>query len=197
MSGMSRHTGVLAVLAVAFAVISALTAGSALATPAPTAALSFDENEGEIAHDSAGSHDGTIHGAAWTEEGKYGAALEFDGEDDHVTIPDSEDLDFTEGFTLEAWVRPSEAHNWSSVIAKEDTSEALPFGYLLYAQGGGEVPVLYMAEDESEYTHNEGETPLPANAWSHLAVTSDGEHSRIYVDGELDSVGPALPVKAT
>ena len=35
------------------------------------------------------------------------------------------------------------------------------------------------------------------NAWSHLAVTSDGEHSRIYIDGELDSVGPALPVKAT
>jgi Tol biopolymer transport system component len=162
----------------------------------PTVALSFDEDKGEFARDSAG-HDGRIHGAKWTKQGKYGAALEFDGESDHVTIPDSSALDFTEGFTLEAWVDPSEAHEWSSLIAKEDSTEALPFSYLLYGQGGGEAPVLYTAEDESEYTHNEGETPLPLNAWSHLAVTFDGEHSRIYIDGKLDSVGPALPVKAT
>ena len=114
-----------------------------------------------------------------------------------VTIPASEDLNFTEGFTLEAWVDPSEVHNWSSLIAKEDGSESPPFSYLLYGQGGGEMPVIYMAEDESELTHNDGETPLPTNTWSHLAVTSDGEHSRIYINGELDSVGPALPVKAT
>jgi hypothetical protein len=168
----------------------------ASATPVPVAAYSFDEGSGEMARDSAGNHDGRIHGAGWA-EGKYGSALEFDGEDDIVTVPASEALDFAEGFTLEAWVRPSEAHSWASLIAKEDGGESPPFSYLLYGQGGGEAPVVYMAGGESELTHNDGETGLPLSAWSHLAVTSDGEHSRIYIDGELDSVGPALPVKPT
>ncbi len=57
----------------------------------PVAVYSFDENEGEVAGDPAGGHDGAIEGAEWT-RGKYGAALKFDGEDDCVTIPDAPDL---------------------------------------------------------------------------------------------------------
>jgi hypothetical protein len=124
-----------------------------------------------MVRDSAGNHDGRIHGASWTEEGKYGSALEFDGEEDIVTIPASSELNFTEGFTLEAWVDPSEAHNWASLIAKEDSGEGLPFGYLLYAQGGGEVPAAYVAEDDFGYHNMAGETPLPLNTWTHLAWT--------------------------
>ncbi|GEM_PF-5950555 len=173
------------------------TAIEAAPAPKPTAALSFDEGEGEVAHDSVEEHDGTIHGAEWTEEGKYGSALEFDGENDLLTIPDSDDLDFTEGFTLEAWVRPDEEHNWASVIAKEDSGEGLPFGYLLYGQGGGEAPAAYIAKDEAAYNNITGESPLPQEAWSHLALTSDGDEMRLYVDGELVDTEDSVAVKKT
>ncbi|HET8861903.1 MAG TPA: S8 family serine peptidase, partial [Solirubrobacterales bacterium] len=48
--------------------------------PDPIAAYSFDENQGTVAHDSTGNHDGTIEGgASWSGEGKYGSALDFNG----------------------------------------------------------------------------------------------------------------------
>lgn len=54
----------------------------------------FDEGEGIIVYDSSGYlNDGTIHGATWTTYGAYGGALEFDGTDDYVEVPDSDSLD--------------------------------------------------------------------------------------------------------
>ncbi len=48
----------------------------------------FDEGEENKAIDSSGKgHDGTITGATWV-EGKFGKALEFDGADDVVIVPD-------------------------------------------------------------------------------------------------------------
>ncbi|HEX4463958.1 MAG TPA: LamG-like jellyroll fold domain-containing protein [Solirubrobacterales bacterium] len=165
--------------------------------PHPIAAYSFDEGKGEIARDSAGAHDGSVEGATWTSEGKFGSALEFDGEDDQVTIPASGDLDLSEAFTLDAWVRPSEAHALSPVIAKEDSGEANPYGYVLYGEGESEAPAAYVAKDETTPTHLDGTTALPANTWSHLAVTSNGEQMHLYVNGELVQSGPAVPVKAS
>lgn len=42
---------------------AALAPSTALATPNPIAAYSFDESSGATLHDSAGNHDGTINGA--------------------------------------------------------------------------------------------------------------------------------------
>ena len=39
----------------------------------------FDETSGTTAHDSAGTHDGTVSGAQWTSDGKFGNALNFNG----------------------------------------------------------------------------------------------------------------------
>ena len=50
---------------------------------------------------------GTISGATWTAQGKFGSALTFDGVNDWVTVNDANDLDFTTAMTLEAWVYPT------------------------------------------------------------------------------------------
>src|SRR5205085_11573137 len=98
----------------------------------PVAAYSFDEGKGKVVNDLVGENDGTIEGAEWTEEGKYGSALLFDGSS-QVTIPDSGSLDLTEGFTLEAWVRPHlSADEWGPVFDKEDSASP-GYGYELYA----------------------------------------------------------------
>lgn len=60
----------------------------------------FDEGSGTIAKDESGSgNDGAIYGAKWV-EGKFGKALEFDGVDDYVKVPDDDSLDVT---TLSLW----------------------------------------------------------------------------------------------
>ncbi|HEX4463270.1 MAG TPA: hypothetical protein VH042_01365, partial [Solirubrobacterales bacterium] len=63
-----------------FSGIFALAPQKGLASAPPIAAYSFDAGKGSIAEDVTGNeHEGTIEGAEWTERGRFGSALEFDG----------------------------------------------------------------------------------------------------------------------
>ena len=100
------------------------------------AAYSFNEASGSVVTDRSGKgHTGTISGAAWTTQGKYGSALTFDGINDWVTVADAADLDLTTGMTLEAWVRPSSLGSWRTVLLKQSP--------------GGLVYSLYASNDSS------------------------------------------------
>jgi hypothetical protein len=159
------------------------TAVEAPRDPEPTASYSFDEGTGETAYDSAGSHDGTIHGAKWTAGGKYGDALEFDGENDILTIPSSPKLEFNEAFTLEAWVYPQESRQFEAILTKE-TPEF--FSYALEAGGwGAGVPEGIISPEGRVEKGLGASEELPTKAWSHLALAYDGENLRLYVDGVL------------
>jgi DNA-binding beta-propeller fold protein YncE len=152
------------------------------------AAYSFDEGEGEAVHDATGDHDGTIEGAEWV-GGKFGDALRFKAEDeDSVTIPASDELDLTSAFTLEAWVRPSTA-TWQPVVVKEAPSS---LAYGLYAAGNTELkPKGTILDESSGESEAEAEEAIAADDWSHLALASDGEDLRLYVNGELVDTVPA------
>jgi Concanavalin A-like lectin/glucanases superfamily len=166
----------------------------------PIAAYSFDEGEGEIAEDITGAgHTATLEGAEWTARGRYGSALEFDGEEDCVSIPESPDLPFTEEFTLEAWVRPS-GEGIQAILTQEDEAageEEEPFAYSLLVGGEEEGPKGWLRKGgESGHIGFGGPDPLPQNAWSHLALTDDGAKLRLYVDGELVGSRAAIPLTA-
>ena len=155
----------------------------------PIASYSFDEGEGEVAHDSSGEHDAQIEGAEWV-GGKYGDALSFSREaESSVAIPASPDLDLTDAFTLEAWVRPDAPRYEDPVIARE-TPGFVSYG--LYA-GNDEQgkPEGVVADKPWNFAQAIGEEELPTPAWSHLALTSDGETMRLYEDGELVDSAPA------
>src|SRR6185503_18180835 len=96
-------------------------AGAGLQTPSrsPVAAYSFDAGEGSAAEDLLGEHDGEIEGASWFDNGRYGSALSFDGENDCVTVEDAPDLQLTEELTIEAWVKPKGSGKSEPVIFKE------------------------------------------------------------------------------
>jgi RHS repeat-associated protein len=150
---------------------------------APVASYSFNEGSGETAHDASGkAHEGTLHGAKWTKEGKYGGAIYFDGTEDLVTVPASRELDFSPAFTLEAWVKPDEANEWSAVITKETPGLV---SYQLHAEAGHKKPAGVVFDNEGKEAMAEGTASVPSKAWSYLALADDGEHLRLYVNGEL------------
>jgi YD repeat-containing protein len=152
----------------------------------PVAAYSFDEGEGATLTDLAGENDGELkNGAEWAGAGKFGGAMRFDGKDDIVTVPDSDDLDFTTAFTLEAWVRPEERNVWSSVLTKERGGS---LSYQIHAEGPGR-PAAYIDTSEGAPAVT-GEDALPVKTWSHLALTYDEEELRLYVNGELEGTSP-------
>ena len=65
----------------------------------------FDEGSGTTANDgSDNGNNGAIYGATWV-DGKYGKALNFDGVDDYVSVPDSDLWHFgVNDFSIGFWV---------------------------------------------------------------------------------------------
>jgi glucose/arabinose dehydrogenase/chitodextrinase len=143
------------------------------------AAYSFDEGAGTSVSDASGTGNaGSIGTATWTNTGKYGNALSFNGSSARVTVTDSPSLRLTTGMTLEAWVNPTTVNAaWRDVIYKgndnyylEATSSnsARPVGGGTFGGNNGEVY---------------GTANLAANTWTHLAATYDGTTLRFYFNG--------------
>ncbi len=148
---------------------------------------SFDDGSGNVLHDLSGNgNDGTIYGAKWV-EGKYGKALEFDGINDYVEIPNDNALDITNKLTVEAWVKSSTSLNYRTVVSK---------GYDV-KDGGFALRMTRDSEPISAFfqTHNTAgqlASVLKYNnivneQWFHVVGTYDGTNVRFYVNGLLDS----------
>jgi glucose/arabinose dehydrogenase len=147
--------------------------------------LSFDEGTGTIAADrSPNANIGTISGATWTTEGRFGKALSFDGANDWVTVADSNSLDLTTGLTLEAWVFPTAngGGSWRNVLIKERSGGEV---YNLYANADTNAPVVFVVRSSQPDAPLDarGTAQIPLNTWTHLAATYDGGTVRMYVNG--------------
>ncbi len=138
----------------------------------------FDEGQGTIAYDSAGSNHGNVYGATWT-AGQINGALSFDGVDDYVEIPDSDDFDFgTRDFSISVWFK---------------TSNSMRDQYIIDFYGPSNTPHI---EIYTSYG-NLGTHIMPGDKrirdggvaddeWHHSAITLDNGESygyQLYLDG--------------
>jgi hypothetical protein len=165
-----------------------------LQTPqkAPVAAYSFDEGEGEAVQDLTGTgHTASIEGANWTDRGRYGGAMEFDREEeDFLRIAAAEDLDGSEELTVEAWVRPTANPFIASLVMKEREGSGADYSWTLDQQSSQVASGYFMQTEEGMVASGEGALPLAT--WTHVAVTDDGAHNRLYLNGELVDTAPAI-----
>lgn len=151
--------------------------------PDPVLSLSFGEGTGSTtADDSGNANDATISGASWTNDGRSGSALSFDGTDDIVTVADDDSLDLDYEGTIEAWVKPDDLNSWATALMKEKSGG---ISYVLYA-GDGDGPTLNSCVGDSCAYGPE----LTDGEWQHIATTFDNDSIKLYVNGDLAAVTP-------
>jgi hypothetical protein len=153
--------------------------------PRPIAHWGFDEATGNIAVDSIGGHNGTIHGATWA-IGVVAGALRFDG-GDYVEVSDEADFDITDALTVAAWVN-LEAVNaeYIGIITKGDSTWRLS---TLQAQRCFHFAVN---DPQGAFHAVDGTTRVGLNEWHHVVGTYDGTSLRLYVDGVEEPGSPVV-----
>ncbi|MGB2717015.1 MAG: LamG-like jellyroll fold domain-containing protein [Vicinamibacterales bacterium] len=139
------------------------------------AAYGFEDGTGSLLTDSSGNgRHGTVAGASWV-QGKYGLALEFNG-DDLVTIGN---LDLTGSFTVMAWMqtRSLYTNTCGSIVMK-----AYDYGFEIC---GGILKARVGTGGSFAASVSDSLTNVDLSVWKHVAMTYDGSVLRMYIDGSL------------
>jgi hypothetical protein len=98
-------------------------------------------------------------------------------------VADSNSLDLSSAFTLEAWVNPANSTGWRTVLLKEAGAQ---MAYELYSNDAtANRPAGHFTTPGGAIRSATGTATLPVNVWSHIAVTYDGANMRVYVNGAL------------
>ncbi|MCK4785097.1 MAG: PD40 domain-containing protein, partial [Desulfobacteraceae bacterium] len=147
----------------------------------------FDEGSGPTAYDSAGTYDSTVYGAQWT-TGQFNGALDFDGVDDYVALPDNEPVWLPQyNFTLAVWVCPT-GSSGAKILDLNFTASANPDydqGYAVGRNNSGQISFemnTTTTPDENTRTND----ALVEGRWYHVVAVRDGTTQAIYLDGQLN-----------
>jgi hypothetical protein len=148
----------------------------------------FDEGKSDVAGDASGKgNDGTLKNEPQWVDGKFGKALEFDGQDDSIEIPDSDSLNDVDDLTMVSWVylnREVTSGTWNALVGKKPYQN----GYLMWI----EVPkepcgLVYVGGARFD---NRAGVQIDLDKWYHLAFTRvhKGE-MKFFINGSLVKVG--------
>jgi len=149
----------------------------------PVGYWNFDEGSGTSIKDSSGNNnDGMVSGAGWA-DGKIGGALNFDGSDDYVSIPNNSSLNINGAFTVSTWFKTTTSSK--RILVKEGagnkTNYSLQVAASGYLEGGVYDGVNNPSFANTARRVNDGD-------WHFATLVRDGVSKiYLYVDGLMQS----------
>lgn len=152
--------------------------GSAPPLPNPVLHLSFDEGYGTTAYDASPQKNNGAFGAgsaapSWTNEGKFGKALSFDG-NDYVAAPSP---DIGQDFTFSAWINPTTK---SCSPLTDCTIISMADGSALYFNNAS---TFNFRSGNSGNGANTSLARITTNQWQWVAGTKSGSVCTIFING--------------
>jgi hypothetical protein len=157
----------------------------------PVARWSFDDGPGATgnttAHDSIGDNHGTLTNMDpindWIAGNKVGWALDFDGQNDYVSLSYPVGALTSDSVTISAWVKPA-----AGLSAEVYYPVFTQFHYNPYTQEEagyylslhGYWPDFFLNED----CHITSSSAIGYNDWYWLVGTYDGETIKIFINGQ-------------
>lgn len=135
----------------------------------------FEEGNAVTTMDQSGnSYNGTLKGAEWTNEGKTGKAVIFDGKTDQIET----------GLTVKGF--PWTAAAWVKLDGQSQSEEAIfvesEYGMLKLKQKGSDNAGF--SREGFDFTFN---SAIPTGRWVHVAFRGDLLGTSLFIDGELKS----------
>lgn len=111
-------------------------------------------------------------------------SLNLEGDGDYATAQDDATLDISAtNITLEAWVKHDGNSDEDAVVLSKGTTGS---GYKLWLYQQGDETYVRFAIGDLNSTVLTSEMGVPANRWSHVSATYDGQFMKIYLNGQLD-----------
>ena len=135
------------------------------------AAFGFEEGTGSTTADASGNgNTGTISGATWTTQGRFGQALSFNGSSSRVSVAAAASLNLGAAMTLEGWIYPTAAQSgWRTILQRQTNAD-----FLTASNSTGPPRPSGGGTFGTTTTFVSGTTANPVNTWTHVAVTYDG-----------------------
>jgi len=143
----------------------------------------FNEGSDTIAVDISGNeNNGVIHGCSWINSlALLDQALQFDGIDDYVEIPDLSSLDITgEAITFTAWLNVAYSRNPAWIVGKGASSEDVAW---YVRKDTASFGVSYSIRTEGEPATARTIDKSVLIGWTHVAVVYDGTFMKLYING--------------
>ncbi|QQG44288.1 MAG: DUF2341 domain-containing protein [Candidatus Roizmanbacteria bacterium] len=156
----------------------------------------FDEGYGSTANNS-GNGGNTLNGTlgtgssapTWTNNGKFGKALSFDGTNDYVSIPDSDAFNFGTGdFTINLWFNNAGTTvSYPALISTYGGWSSGSFGIRHDNNGAAsKVTVHWNPVGDPFITST---NTFADNTWNYVSLVRSGTSFTLYVNGKIEGTG--------
>ena len=146
---------------------------------------SFEQIEHSITPDGTGQYTGQIQGEPLQGDGVKGKCLILDGVKDYIIVPEISVADFDESsFSISVWVNSHALNVGNQTILAQYSDKFKQLDWVLKVNDRNH---FQFSSGHSEIQFIDSKTKIQPGHWYHLTVACAPDHTRLYVNGELEN----------